>query len=341
MNINRNKIKTLPWIEKYRPTNINELVINSYNYNRIQTIIKDKSMPNLIITGVPGIGKTTTIMCIAKLLFGKYVKDAVLELNASDNRGIKSVQELITHFCKKRINIMNSEKSKYAKHKIIFLDEADNMTKKAQQLINNLMEKYKDTTRFAFTCNNSSDIIESIQSRCITFRYRRISAENVKKRLLHICKKEKVKNTDKGITAVVITSYGDMRRALNNLQMTWNGYKKVTSKNVYKICDRPHPDIITDILIDCKNKDLKNAIDKISLLKEKGFSCSDIILEMENVIKTSSVFNNIENSKILNLNEETKIEFMKIIGNTHLNISKGVNTTLQLTGCISGMILCK
>ena len=110
-------------------------------------------MPNIIITGIPGIGKTTTILCIAKNLIRKYFEEGVLELNASDVRGVKTVQETIEYFCKKKLQIDEN----FANHKIVLLDEADNMTKKAQQSINNLMEQYQDTTRFAFTCNNSSD----------------------------------------------------------------------------------------------------------------------------------------------------------------------------------------
>ena len=98
-------------------------------------------------------------------------------------------------------------------HKIVLLDEADNMTKKAQQLINNLMEKYRKTTSFAFTCNNSSDIIESIQSRCIILRYKRLDNKKVHERIKYICDNEKIKYTDKGLSSIILTSEGDMRQA--------------------------------------------------------------------------------------------------------------------------------
>src|ERR1700744_3148564 len=169
-------IKRTPWIEKYRPKSIYDLILDKKMFDKIKKIIDDKDMPNIIIMGVPGIGKTTTIKCIARGLFGKFVNDAVLELNASDDRGIKAVQETIMNFCKKKLDLNEDDNGdqckiipkikKYADHKIIILDEADNMTIKAQSQINNLMEKYHKTTRFAFTCNISEDIIESIQSRC-------------------------------------------------------------------------------------------------------------------------------------------------------------------------------
>lgn len=117
-----------PWIEKYRPKEVEDLVLEDGTLNKIKKIINDKDMPNIIITGSPGIGKTTTILCIAKKLLGRHFKEGVLELNASDDRGVKTVNESIEYFCKKKLDISD----KYSRHKIILLDEADNMTKKAQ-----------------------------------------------------------------------------------------------------------------------------------------------------------------------------------------------------------------
>jgi len=134
-NNNKNTLNT-PWIEKYRPVTIEDLVLDEGMFNKIAKILDDKDMPNMIITGVPGVGKTTTISCIAKNLLGKFYGEAVLELNASDDRGIKTVQESIEHFCKKKIYFDDT----IAQHKIVILDEADNMTIKAQQSIKNLMK---------------------------------------------------------------------------------------------------------------------------------------------------------------------------------------------------------
>ena len=201
-NIAPHKRSTLntPWIEKYRPTKVEDLVLDNGTLNKIRKIVLDKTMPNIIITGVPGIGKTTTILCIAKNLLGKYFKEGVLELNASDERGVKTVQESIEYFCKKKLDIDDE----FSKHKIILLDEADNMTRKAQQAINNLMEQYHETTRFAFTCNNSSEIIEAIQSRCIIFRYCRLNHEQITNRLKTICALEKVEYTEDGLRKIPI-----------------------------------------------------------------------------------------------------------------------------------------
>ena len=333
MKVSVNKPKksgNIPWIEKYRPVKIDDLVIDESTKNKIIKFNKEKEMPNIIITGVPGIGKTTTILCIAKCLFGKYFKEGVLELNASDDRGIKSVNDLITNFCKKKLDIENTNDRTYSKHKIILLDEADNMTKKAQQLVNNLMEIYNDTTRFAFTCNNSSDIIEAIQSRCIIFRYKRLENDKLLERLENICKMEKVHYTSEGLDSIVLTSQGDMRKAINHLQLTCDGYGDVTPENVYKLCDRPHPFVIKDIFLACYNKDIKKAIEYLEKLRDKGYSSSDIALSMVNTLKSPNM---------IEIDEKIKVEYMKEISHASLIITKGLDTPLQLTGSIAK--LCK
>lgn len=324
---NTNRINR-PWIEKYRPIKLEDLIVDECTMNKIKNIIKERNMPNIIITGIPGIGKTTTILCVAKLLLGRYFKQGVLELNASDDRGIKAVQDSIVNFCKKKMEIDDPDNRGYAKHKIILLDEADNMTKKAQQLVNNLMGTYHKTTRFAFTCNNSSDIIEAIQSRCLIFRYKRLSNEHVIKRLKVVCGLEDVEYNEEGLDAIVTVSRGDMRQALNNLQTTFNGYKIITPDNVYKICDIPHPMIIQNIFLRCKAGDVKEALIELEKLRAKGYCSSDIAVAM---------FTTLKSSKIEGLDEKTKIKFMEEVGRTQLIISRGVNSPLQLTGCVCEM----
>lgn len=315
-----------PWIEKYRPQKVEDLVLDNNTLNKIKKIISDKNMPNIIITGVPGIGKTTTILCIAKNLLEKHFNEGVLELNASDSRGVKVVQESIEYFCKKKLQIGED----YSHHKIVLLDEADNMTKKAQQSINNLMEQYHESTRFAFTCNNSSDIIEAIQSRCIIFRYARLTNVHVMTKLMRICELEKIPYTEDGLNAIVITAQGDLRQAINNLQLTFNGYINIIPENVYKLCDKPPPLIIQNIFIACKQCDIKTAIKHLNDLRDKGYSSSDISINMINTLK------NLNNDI---LDETTKIRYMEEVSKACLIISKGMNTPLQLTGCIAALCI--
>lgn len=318
----------VPWIEKYRPINVNDLVLDESTKNKIKKIIENKNMPNLIISGVPGIGKTSTILCLAKNLLGKYFNEAVLEMNASDERGIRAVHESIEYFCKKKINISEN----FAQHKIVLLDEADNMTSKAQQLINNLIKNYHDTTRFAFTCNEPSDIIEAIQSRCIMLKFKRLNNEQVSAKLLYICKNEKMNFTTDGIKSIVAISQGDLRKAINILQLTYNGYDLITPDNVYKLCDKPHPEIIRKIFEYSINKNIKLALNELNILRNKGYSSSDIALSMINLLKD-------ENYNLFPNNEQTRIKFFELTSQVCLNISKGLNTPIQLTGLMADFYL--
>lgn len=310
-----------PWIEKYRPAIVDDLVLDDGMFNKIKKIIEDKDMPNMIITGVPGVGKTTTVSCIARNLLGKFYDEAVLELNASDDRGIKTVQESIDHFCKKKIYFDET----VSQHKIVILDEADIMTIKAQQSIKNLMKNYHDTTRFAFTCNNSSYIIESIQSRCIIFRYNKLTREQIAIRIKRICDMEKIPFTEDGIKTLIETSQGDLRKAINNLQLTYNGYTKITSENVYRLCDKPHPLVIQNIFLACRDKDIKKAMEFLIELQRKGYSSSDISLSMINTLK--------DIDKTI-LDEKIKMKYIEEVSKTCIIISQGVISPLQLTACI-------
>lgn len=322
-------LEQTPWIEKYRPKTLDDIVLDENTICKIKKIIDEKDMPNIIITGMPGIGKTTTIKCIGRGIYGKYANEAIKELNASDDRGIKSVQETIMNFCKKKLDLNEGGKKEYAEHKIIILDEADNMTDKAQRLINTLMEKYHDTSRFAFTCNNSADIIEAIQSRCIILRYYRLNKDQIIKRLLQICEIEKIKYYDDAIEEIAILSQGDMRNAINNLQLTYNAFGKIKIKYVHEIIDKPQPLIIKRCLIACKNKNLLESIKVLRELRELGYSAMDILTSMKNTIKLDN---------ISELTEKDKVEFLDAISESTYIVSQGMDTDLQLYGCISDII---
>jgi replication factor C subunit 2/4 len=309
----------LPWTEKYRPNKVSNIILSETMKRKINEIVKNKDMPNIIITGHPGTGKTSTALCIAKLILKNKYKDGVMELNASDNRGLEIINNSIIHFCKKKLKI------KECKHKIIILDEADNITKKAQNSLANLLEQYENTTRFVFTCNDTSKITESIQSRCLIFRYHRMSDDLLKERLIQICDKEKVKYTDKGIETLIFISQGDIRSAINNLESTYNGYGLVSEKNVYKICDQPQPMLITSIINSCLSGNIESSIIQINELKDNGYCNNDIVLTIINVLKE------------MNMNEDIKIKYIRIASETYINVNDGVNTLLQLYNCLAKM----
>jgi len=328
----------LPWLEKYRPHTIDDLVLDNQTQNKIKTMISNKEIPNLIITGTPGIGKTSAVLCIAKNLLKEKYNDAILEMNASDDRGIKFVQDTISNFCKKKIS---NKEDKEQPHKIVLLDEADNMTHKAQQLISGLMENYEKTTRFALTCNNSFDIIESIQSRCNILRFNKLSKEKIKGRLMHICKLEKVKYDDNGLNYIIKLAEGDLRSAINILQLVHISYDKVTEENLNKINDKPQTNIITNILQLCQNKQLLKAIKEMQKLSSDGYAPADIIIGMTSVIKDLKTIdpNEKEEVKGFVLTELEKIKYLSTIFKTEIIINKGTSTELQLHACLSNLCL--
>lgn len=292
---------------------------NEDTIERLRVIAKNGNMPHLIISGMPGIGKTTSVHCLANELLGDARKEAVLELNASDDRGIDVVRGRIKTFAQKKVNLPAG------RHKIIILDEADSMTPGAQQALRRTMEIYAKTTRFAFACNQSNKIIEPLQSRCAILRFARLSDKEVLKRLMQVIEKEKVEYTDDGLSALVFCAEGDMRQALNNLQSTVSGFGLVSGDNVFKVVDSPHPVVVHAIMSACCRSDIDEALENLKKLWDKGYSAVDIISTMFRVTKT------------LDADEGTRLELIREIGFTHLRVLEGVSTYLQLAGCVSRM----
>mmetsp|Transcript_11401 Transcript_11401/g.15550 ORF Transcript_11401/g.15550 Transcript_11401/m.15550 type:complete len:344 (+) Transcript_11401:159-1190(+) len=311
----------LPWVEKYRPTIINDIVGNQDAVSRLKVIAEDGNMPHLIFAGSPGTGKTTSIICLAHALLGPCFKDAVLELNASDERGIEVVRNKIKMFAQKKVTLPSGQ------HKIILLDEADSMTSAAQQALRRTMEIYSNTTRFALACNTSSKIIEPIQSRCAIIRFSRLADQDILQRILHVVEQEKVAYVPEGLEAIVFTADGDMRQALNNLQATHSGFSYVNQENVFRVCDQPHPLLVGTILSHCSAGQLEEAHEGMKGLWDLGYSSMDIITTVFRVAKNQD------------MPEYLKLEFIKEIGFCHMRIADGSTSFLQLCGLLAK--LCK
>jgi replication factor C subunit 2/4 len=245
----------------------------------------------------------------------------VLELNASDDRGINVVRNKIKQFAQKKVTLPRGA------HKIIILDEADSMTSGAQQALRRTMEIYSSTTRFALACNTSSKIIEPIQSRCAILRYSRLSDAEVLERVKYVCEAERVAWTAPGLEAIIFSAEGDMRNALNNLQSTSAGFGSITDSNVYKVCDAPHPAVVARIIRACEAKDIDLACQLLRDLHGHGYASVDLVATLFKVAKADR-----------ELPEKKKLEFIKEIGVTHMRVVEGVESLLQLTGLLARLV---
>uniref|UniRef100_A0A914Z105 Replication factor C subunit 2 n=1 Tax=Panagrolaimus superbus TaxID=310955 RepID=A0A914Z105_9BILA len=305
---------SIPWIEKYRPKTLNDVVGNTETIERLKEFSHLGYIPSVIISGPPGCGKTTSIWALARDMLGNYAKEAVLELNASDDRGIDTVRNRIKGFAQKKVTLPDG------KHKIIILDEADSMTEGAQQALRRIMEIYSNTTRFAFACNQSDKIIEPLQSRCALVKYSKLSDEQMAKRVIEIAKIENLNFTEDGIEAILFTAQGDMRQALNNLQCTASGYGLVNAENVYKVCDEPHPDLMRELFENCAQGEFKDAFAGLDKLYKMGYSTDDILTTMSRVVK------------YIDVPEALKLEFIKEVAKTHTLAVQGMTGRVQLAG---------
>ena len=313
----------LPLIDKYRPKKFKNIILNNVIYSKISTIIDLKIMPDMIIVGPPGTGKTSLVTMIAKNMLGKYYSDGVLSLNASDDRGLDILNNTIIYFCKKKL--VDSEGNLVPK--IIIMDEADNITNKAQNMIANMIEEFSKHTRFAFTCNESSKLIESIQSRCLVIYISPLKQVIVSSHLENICGKENITFEKDALDMIATDCKGDLRASINLLDAISNGFGHITCANIIKLSYQPNPVKILNLIEECAGRNINKAIDVIHGLKAEGYCGTDILLAMINVLKEVAI------------DEDMRLKYIHIISEFYTKVSDGLDTNLQLYSCVSKMIL--
>ena len=268
----------LPWVEKYRPSQLDDLISHHSIISTIQSLISKNRLPHLLLYGPAGTGKTSTILAIARQLFGPRYSSHILELNASDDRGIDVVRDQIKDFASSRQLFASG-------FKLIILDEADNMTKVAQFALRRIIEKYTRGTRFCLIANYVNKIIPALQSRCTKFRFGPLETAQVETRMREIATKEGVDMTEDGMRAIVKLSEGDMRKCLNVLQSTAMSWPKVDEAAVYSTTGNPSPATILHILQTLLNQPLPTAYSIIiGIQRDVGLSLIDIITYLHELV---------------------------------------------------------
>jgi len=312
----------LPLVEKYRPQKLDNIIGNTNQIIFFKKFIESGNIPNLLLNGEPGGGKTSAVIALAKEYLGDLYADYCMDLNASDERGIDVVRS--------KIKIFSQRKSCCNKYKIIILDESDNMTNPAQLALKRIMDQYEDTTRFFFTCNSIENIISSIQSKCKIMYFGRIEQKDIICRLDEICKSEGLQIEKDALLGIVELSSNkmDVREMLNKIELIKANYgeEQITKQQIYYLCDKPSPIIIREFIDEFLKRKLHQCITLIHKLKDDGYQSSDICITLNNEIMNSQCFDEIQKRRL-----------MMIIGEYNLLFLEGNDSYLMIGGMICDM----
>ena len=310
------------WVEKYRPKTLDEVVgLKDITESLKAFMKKPKTMPHLMLAGVPGTGKTTIALAIAHELYGQKWRNFTLELNASDERGIDTVRDRIKDFS--RYSRSGFGDIPFA---LIILDECDQMTGPAQTALRRIMETSSRTSRFILICNQSSKIIEPIQSRCAIFRFSRLDKQAMKEQLQYIARKEKVDLKPEAAERIVEFSEGDLRHAINALQ-TASAYKEgcVDEKTVSLVIGEASPMQVQKMIRKALYGDFTEARKVMyDIMGNFGFSGNEIIRQIQREIY-----------KMSDLTPEQKADLSSIIGEYDYRLTQGANSDIQLSALLA------
>jgi replication factor C small subunit len=305
------------WVEKYRPKKLSEVIGQKAIVERLSAYVKTRSMPHMLFAGPAGSGKTTCAIALARELYGEQWRDCLIELNASDERGIDIVRGKLKDFAR-------AASIGGADFKIIFLDEADSLTGDAQAALRRTMERYTQTCRFILSCNYSSKIIEPIQSRCAVFRFRPLGISDVKASLTRVAEAEHVIVTEDGLDAICELAAGDLRKATNVLQVAASLGRKVDQDIVFESTESIRPSEIQELLKTALSGNFSAARSKLDeIIVRHGLSGEDIVQGIHR-----AVFD-------LPVTEEAKIRLIDRVGEAEFRMVSGASDRIQLEALLA------
>lgn len=315
----KEKEAKIPWVEKYRPKSLDELISHKDIITTINRFVSENRLPHLLLYGPPGTGKTSTILAVAKQMYTpKQFNSMVLELNASDDRGIGIVRGQILSFASTRTMFGSGGV------KLVILDEADAMTQDAQNALRRVIEKFTENVRFCIICNYLSKIIPAVQSRCTRFRFGPLTTEQMMPRLDYIIQEENVVVSQNGREALVRLANGDMRKVLNILQSATMAWDEVDEECVYTCCGHPLRKDIENIIHWMLNDNFITAYNHINKLKTaKGLALQDILTEVHLYVHK------------IEFPVHMKVIILQKMADCEYRLASGTSEKLQLSSLIS------
>jgi len=309
------------WTEKYRPNNFEGLFGQDEIVKRVKNLTQSMNIPHLLFAGPAGTGKSSLAIIVVKDLFGDSWRENYLELNASDERGIDVVRQKVKDFARTKA-LQN------VPFKVIFLDEADALTKEAQHALRRTMENYTSTCRFIMSCNYSSKIIDPIQSRCSIFRFKLLEKKEIDKIVMKIAERENLEIENEALDALYEASEGDARKIINILQSTSSISPKITSELINTITAQARPADIKIVLEYALAGDFIKARERLldTMLKE-SISGQDVIKAIQ-----KEIWN-------LPIEPEIKVKLTEKTGDTEFRLVEGSDEFIQLEALLASFVL--